>query len=91
VAAALRQAFALPPRLRAHLGDLIVSVERAIAQASEGIGGQTGDVSWTPVEELLLLAVHGTLHICGWDHAEPAEETRMRTLEMRVLASLERD
>ena len=91
VAAALRQAFALPPRLRAHLGDLIVSVERAIAQASEGRGGQTGDVSWTPVEELLLLAVHGTLHICGWDHAEPAEETRMRTLEMRVLASLERD
>ena len=91
VAAALKQAFALPPGLRAHLGDLIVSVERAIAQASEGRGGQTGDVNWTPVEELLLLAVHGTLHICGWDHAEPVEEASMRTLEMRVLASLARD
>ena len=90
VAAALKQAFALPPGLRAHLGDLIVSVERAIAQASEGRGGQTGDVSWTPGEELLLLAVHGTLHICGWDHAEPVEETGMRALEMRVLASLPR-
>lgn len=90
VVAALRQAFALPPGLRAHLGDLIVSVERAIDQASEGRGGQTGDVSWTPVEELLLLAVHGTLHICGWDHAEPVEEASMRTLEMRVLASLAR-
>lgn len=91
VAAALKQAFALPPGLRAHLGDLIVSVERAIAQASEGRGGQTGDVGWTPVEELLLLAVHGTLHICGWDHAEPVEEASMRTLEMRVLASLAMD
>jgi probable rRNA maturation factor len=73
VAAALKQAFALPPGLRAHLGDIIVSVERAIAQAYDGRGGQTGDVHWTPVEELLLLAVHGTLHVCGWDHAEPVE------------------
>jgi len=88
VAAALKQAFALPPGLRAHLGDIIVSAERAIAQAADGRGGQTGDVSWTPVEELLLLAVHGTLHICGWDHAEPKEEAGMRELERRVLASL---
>ncbi len=88
VAAALKQAFALPPGLRAHLGDLIVSVERAIAQADQGRGGQTGDVAWTPAEELLLLAVHGTLHICGWDHAEPVEEAAMRAMESQVLASL---
>ena len=88
VAAALKQAFALPPGLRAHLGDIIVSVERAIAQADEGRGGQTGDVSWTAVEELLLLSVHGTLHICGWDHADPVEEAGMRALERRVLASV---
>jgi probable rRNA maturation factor len=88
VAAALKQAFALPPRLRAHLGDIIVSVERAIAQAADGRGGQTGDVNWTPLEELLLLAVHGTLHVCGWDHAEPVEEAGMRALERRVLAAV---
>ena len=88
VAAALKQAFALPPGLRAHLGDLIVSVERAVAQASGGRGGQTGDLAWSPAEELLLLAVHGTLHICGWDHAEPVEESAMRALEQQVLASL---
>jgi probable rRNA maturation factor len=87
-AASLRQAFALPPGLRAHLGDIIVSVERAIAQAEEGRGGQTGDVRWTAAEELLLLVIHGTLHVCGWDHAEPTEETAMRALERRVLASL---
>lgn len=91
VAAALSQAFALPPGLRAHLGDLIVSVERAVAQASEGLGGQTGDLRWSPAQELLLLAVHGTLHICGWDHAEPVEEAAMRALEQQILASLPHD
>jgi probable rRNA maturation factor len=87
VAAALKQAFALPPGLRAHLGDVIVSVERAEAQAADGRGGQTGDVRWTAGEELLLLAVHGTLHICGWDHAEPVEEAAMRALERKVMAT----
>ena len=90
VAAALKQAFALPPGLRAHLGDIIVSVERAIAQAADGRGGQTGDVRWDAADELLLLAVHGTLHVCGWDHAEPVEEAAMRALERRVLAALPR-
>jgi probable rRNA maturation factor len=88
VAAALKQSFALPPGQRAHLGDVIISAERAIAQADEGRGGQTGDVSWSWVQELLLLAVHGTLHVCGWDHAEPVEEKAMRTLERKILAGL---
>ena len=87
VAAALKQAFALPPGLRAHLGDIVVSVERAIAQAEQGRGGQTGNVAWTAAEEMLLLSVHGTLHVCGWDHAEPVEEAAMRTLEVAVLAA----
>jgi probable rRNA maturation factor len=87
VAAALKQAFALPPGLRAHLGDIIVSVERAAVQAAQGRGGQTSSVAWTAAEEMLLLSVHGTLHVCGWDHAEPVEEAAMRALEMRVLAS----
>ena len=86
MAAALKQAFALPPGLRAHLGDVVVSVERAAAQAESGRGGQTGDVRWTVVEEMLLLTVHGTLHVCGWDHAEPVEEAAMRALERRSMA-----
>jgi probable rRNA maturation factor len=74
--------------LRAHLGDVIVSVERAIVQAERGRGGQTGDVQWTAVEELLLLTVHGTLHTCGWDHDEPVEEAAMRAMEWRILQSV---
>ena len=70
---------------RVHVGDIAVSVERAIEQAVEGRGGHTGDVRWSPADELRLLVTHGTLHLCGWDHAEPDEERAMRTLERRLL------
>ena len=79
-------AFPLPPGRRPHLGDIVVSVERAVEQAEGGRGGQTGDVRWSPADELRLLVTHGALHICGWDHAEPDEEAAMRALEGRLLA-----
>ena len=78
-------AFPLPPGRRPQLGDVVVSVERARAQATEGRGGQTGDVSWSVADEVRLLVVHGTLHVCGWDHARPEEEAAMRSLERRIL------
>jgi probable rRNA maturation factor len=75
-----------PPRARLHLGDIVVSVERAVAQAASGRGGQTGDVRWSAANELRLLVVHGVLHVCGYDHADPDDERAMRTLEQRLLA-----
>lgn len=86
-ASATHAPFALPPGRRRHLGDIVVSVERAIEQAQEGRGGQTGDVRWSAADELRLLVTHGTLHLCGWDHADPEEEGAMRALEARLLAS----
>lgn len=77
--------FALPPGRRLHLGDIVVSVERAVAQAGSGRGGHTGDVRWSAADELRLLVTHGALHVCGWDHAEPDEEAAMRALETRLL------
>lgn len=77
--------FVLPPGRRPHLGDVVLSVERAVEQARDGRGGQTGDVQWAVAAELLLLVTHGTLHLCGWDHAEPVEEAAMRALERRLL------
>lgn len=77
--------FVLPPGQRLHLGDIVISVERAIEQATSGRGGQTGDRGWSPAEELQLLVVHGALHLCGWDHADPDEEAAMRALERRLL------
>lgn len=74
-----------PPGNRVELGDIVVSVERAIEQADAGRGGQTGDVGWSAADELRLLVIHGTLHICGWDHRQPEEEAQMRALERRIL------
>jgi probable rRNA maturation factor len=80
-------AFALPPDAIVHLGDIIISVERAIEQAGDGRGGQTSDVAWASADELRLLIIHGGLHICGWDHADPEEEAAMRALERKLLRS----
>lgn len=80
--------FALPPGRRLHLGDVVVSVERAVEQAESGRGGHTGDVQWSVADELRLLVTHGVLHVCGWDHDEPAEETAMRALERRLLSPM---
>jgi probable rRNA maturation factor len=66
--------FALPPGRRPHLGDIVVSVERAVTQA-------TGSLE----DELRQLVVHGVLHVCGWDHAQPAEREAMRALEKKLL------
>ena len=80
-----QDAFRLPPGEPVDLGDVVVSVERAIDQAEGGAGGQTGDMRWAPADELRLLITHGGLHICGWDHARPEEEAAMRALERRLL------
>jgi probable rRNA maturation factor len=76
-----------PPRSRLHLGEIVVSVERAIDQAESGRGGQTGDIRWSPADELRLLITHGVLHVCGLDHATPPDEASMRALERRLLSS----
>jgi len=78
-------AFPTPPDEPVDLGDIVVSVERAIDQAEGGAGGQTSDLRWAPTDELRLLITHGGLHICGWDHAEPTEEAAMRALERQLL------
>ncbi len=81
----IERGFALPPGRRLHLGDVVVSVERASAQAGDGHGGQTGDMTWSAAQELRLLVTHGVLHVCGWDHARPAEEAAMRHMERELL------
>jgi probable rRNA maturation factor len=64
------------------LGDVVIDVDQALRQAADG--------DWSVVEELVLLAIHGTLHLLGHDHAEIDEEARMRALEHDVLAVLHR-
>ncbi len=64
------------------LGDLVLDVDQAVRQAAGG--------EWSVLEELVLLAIHGTLHLLGHDHAELDEEQAMRALERQVLTGLHR-
>jgi probable rRNA maturation factor len=57
-----------------RVGDIAISVERALAQAG-------GDGA----AELQLLAVHGLLHCLGHDHAEPADAAAMTEATRRLL------
>jgi probable rRNA maturation factor len=78
--------FVLPPTRRVHLGDIVISVERAIAQAAAGRGGLTGDLRRAPSDERPVLVTHGELRVTGWDHADPVEKGAMGALEQRLLS-----
>ncbi len=64
------------------LGDVVIDLDQALRQAADG--------DWSVAEELVLLAIHGTLHLVGHDHAELDEEERMRARERQVLTVLHR-
>lgn len=59
------------------LGDVVLCPDVAAEQARQA-GHSTA-------EELLLLTVHGILHLLGFDHAEPAEEKEMFRLQRQLL------
>ncbi len=71
--------FVSAPDEAPYLGDVIVSLSRAQAQAAEQ--GHSTE------EEVELLLVHGMLHLLGYDHAEPEEERRMRAREEELLGA----
>lgn len=61
------------------LGDVYIGVDRAREQAEEaGVSEE---------EELVRLAVHGTLHVLGWEHPEGEERTagEMWMLQERIV------
>ncbi|MEW6684665.1 MAG: rRNA maturation RNase YbeY [Candidatus Edwardsbacteria bacterium] len=61
------------------LGDIYISVQRAKKQSKEY------QVSFE--EELLRLAVHGVLHLLGYDHQTPEQAKKMRRKEGKFLIS----
>jgi len=61
-------------------GDLLVSLDRVRDQARR--------YRVTPGTELARLVAHGTLHLCGHDHARPAERRHMRAREDAALRAV---
>ena len=75
---------AIDPDLeRRYLGDVIISYQRAAAQAQAG--GHALDA------ELQLLVVHGVLHLGGFDHAADPDRSRMTAAQSEILAQLDLD
>ena len=63
-----------------YIGDILISIPRARAQA-ESAGHP---LEW----EVQLLVVHGILHLLGHDHAEPEEKARMWKAQAEILETL---
>ena len=62
------------------LGDLVISLERARAQAEE--------YGHSYLRELSFLTVHGMLHLLGYDHMEDAERAEMEEEQRHVMEAL---
>ena len=63
------------------VGELAVSAERVIKQASEN--------GWDFETELIRLLAHGCAHLAGWDHEESEKQEReMQELEIQLLKEI---
>jgi probable rRNA maturation factor len=63
-----------------YIGDILISIPRAQAQA---------DAAGHPLEaEVQLLVVHGVLHLIGHDHAEAEDKARMWKAQTEILKQL---
>ena len=67
------------PEIR-MLGDIVISTDTAIKQAKEYNH---------PVEtEIVILLIHGLLHLHGYDHIEEEDNEKMRTKEKEIFKYL---
>ena len=66
-----------PDSGRIFLGDIIISVEKAFEQAQ--------NYGHSMERELSFLAVHGILHLLGYDHETETDEKIMFSLQEDIL------
>jgi probable rRNA maturation factor len=72
--------FVSAPEADAYLGDIIIALPFTRRQAA--------DLGRPLAAELRLLAVHGALHLLGYDHADPAEEAGMWARQDAILGQV---
>ena len=65
------------------LGDIVLCPQVAETQAQAA--------KHSTLDELILLTTHGTLHLLGFDHAEPDEEREMFGLQRELVAAFRAD
>jgi probable rRNA maturation factor len=74
--------FVTPPGQPRQLGDIVISLPRAVEQSVE--------YGHSLRREVAYLAVHGTLHLLGFDHESESERTTMREREEAALVDVPR-
>ncbi len=72
--------FVTAPEMAAYLGDIIIALPYTRRQAA--------NLNRSLQDELRLLAVHGVLHLLGYDHADQEEEANMWARQEAILARL---
>ena len=71
-----------PETGRLPLGDMVISIERAKAQAKEYAHSLRREIGY--------LTVHSILHLLGYDHMDEGEQKRaMRVREEKILSEIE--
>lgn len=76
-----RAEWADPGADKVYLGDMMISLERAEAQAEE--------YGHSPEREVCYLAVHSVLHLLGYDHLDEGPmKAQMREREEAILSKL---
>lgn len=63
-----------------YLGDIIISYDRARVQARQA--------QWRIADELDLLAVHGALHLLGYDDTTPRKRATMWKQQEKILGKV---
>ncbi|MCS7221442.1 MAG: rRNA maturation RNase YbeY [Anaerolineae bacterium] len=72
--------FVIPPEAAGYLGDIIISIPYAARQAAEQ--------GHSLAAELRMLAVHGALHLLGYDHSTAEEQAEMWRRQDSILRAL---
>ncbi len=73
--------FVPPPDGIQHLGEVIIAYPQAVIQAEEH--------RHSVKREIVILIIHGVLHLLGYDHDKPELEREMRAREAAILSYIE--
>jgi len=68
------------PSVSRHLGDIVIAYPTARAQAEAS--------GHSPQDEVILLAVHGALHLLGFNHDTPQNKEKMWAAQQQIMAKL---
>ena len=69
-----------PDAQAVFLGDVVLALETVVAEAAQ--------LGLTPLHHLQHLAIHGVLHLNGYDHETDEDAAIMEGLEIEILAGL---